>query len=230
MTILNWPTQERPREKLLNRGAQHLSEAELLAILFGHGTQGKSAVDLARDLLSQFGGLRGAFAASHKDFCRLVGLGSTKYCQCQAALELSRRYLSESLAHKNVITQPDDVKNFLKATLRHEPREVFACLFLDNRHHSLCFEKLFYGSINMTSIHPRILIQRCLHHNAAAVVLAHNHPSGAADPSNADREITKMLDKALHLIDVRLLDHMIVGDQHVTSFMERGLLAPRPLI
>lgn len=226
MTILEWPSQERPREKLLQHGVPALSDAELLAVLFGSGTKGKSAVDLSRDLLKQCGGLRGAFAASYSHFTQISGLGISKYCQCQAALELSRRHLKESLKREDSMTQVQQVKSFLTATLRGYPHEVFACLFLDNRNRLICCEKLFYGSINTTSVHPRILIQRCLLNNAAAVILAHNHPSGVADPSQADCDITKMLFSALEMIDVRLLDHMIIGDTTVSSLAEQGLLAP----
>lgn len=230
MTIHHWPTQERPREKLLNHGPHTLSDAELLAILWGHGIKGKSAVDLARDLLKQHHNLRGILSASYTEFSRTPGLGVSKYCQCQAAIELNKRYLDESIKRGNAIQQPDQIKNFLKANLRHYSQEVFACLFLDNRHRSLGFEKLFYGGINSTSVHLRILIQRCLHYNAAAVILAHNHPSGIAEPSQSDCELTERLQIALEMIEVRLLDHMIVGDQEVTAFAERGLLAPRASI
>ena len=225
MAIPEWPEMERPREKLLDRGVHHLSNAELLAILFGSGTKGKSAVDLARELLNQFVGLRGIFAASFEHFSAIPGLGLSKYCQCQAALELSRRHLEEPLRREGEITEPEHIKHFIKAELRDHQQEVFACIFLDNRHRMITFEKLFYGTIDATSIHPRVVVQRALHHNAAAVIVAHNHPSGVAKPSQADRDITNALKAALTIIDVRLLDHLIVGDQRVTSFAERGLLA-----
>lgn len=230
MTIIHWPLQERPREKLLDGGAQQLSNAELLALLWGNGVKGKSAVDLARDLLKSHNNLRGIFRASFDEFCQIPGLGVSKYCQCQAVLELNRRYLDESLKRGSAITQPEQIKNFFMAHLRHHRQEVFGCLFLDNRHRSLGFEKLFYGGISSTSIHIRSLIQRCLDHNAAAVILTHNHPSGIPEPSQADCELTKRLQKALEMIEIRLLDHMIVGDSDVVSFAERGLLAPRRLI
>ncbi len=225
MTITEWPINERPREKLLDRGVYQLSDAELLAILFGNGTKGKSAVDLARDLLNQFESLRGIFAASFKDFSLIPGLGLSKYCQCQAALELSRRQLEEPLKRTKEFAAPDQVKDFIRAKLRDHTHEVFACLFLDNRHRMITFEQLFYGTINSTSVHPRILVQRSLHHNAAAVIVAHNHPSGIAKPSQADCDITQTLMSALQMIDVRLLDHIVVGDQQVASFAEHGLLA-----
>lgn len=224
MTILEWPSSERPREKLMAQGANALSDAELLAILFGTGTKGKTAIDLARDLLQKYQGLRGLFAASMESFCQLPGMGVSKYTQCQAAMELSRRHLQESLQRDDVITKVEDVEQFLIASLRGFDHEVFACLFLDNRHRIIRFEKLFNGSIDTTSVHPRLLIKRALHHNAAAVILAHNHPSGVAEPSQADRQITQLLAKTLRLVDVRLLDHMIVGDTTITSFVQRGLL------
>ena len=225
MTIQQWPKNERPREKLLERGAHHLSDAELLAILFGNGTKGKSAVDIARALLNKFEGLRGIFSASFQHFSALPGLGLSKYCQCQAVLELSRRHLEEPLKRQGKITDPRHSKDFIRAKLRDLPQEVFACLFLDNRHRMITFEKLFHGTIDTTNVHPRVLVQRSLHHNAAAVIVAHNHPSGIAKPSQADKEMTKTLKKALNLIDVRLLDHIIVGDQSTTSLAEQGLLA-----
>jgi len=230
MTILEWPIQERPREKLLQHGTQSLSDAELLAVLWGSGTQGKSAVDLARDLLKQYNGLRSLFAATYADFSQIRGLGFSKYCQCQAALELSYRHLKESLERQGTMRQVNDVKRFLIAALRGHSQEVFACLFLDNRNRLIRFEKLFYGSINTTSVHPRIVIERCLLNKAAAVILAHNHPSGVPEPSQADCEITKILAKALQMIDVRLLDHMVIGDTEVCSLAERGLLAPHATI
>ena len=225
MTIQHWPTTERPREKLLEHGASQLSDAELLAILFGNGIQGKSAVDLARDVLNRFQGLRGLLNARFNEFCQVPGLGLAKYCQCQAAIELSRRQLAETLKRGQPFNHPEQIKLFLKAVMRDHRQEVFASLFLDNRHQLIAFEKLFYGTIHMTNVHPRILVERSLHHNAAAVILAHNHPSGRAEPSSADRTMTMLIKKALALIDVRLLDHCIVGDQQVISLAERGWLA-----
>lgn len=225
MTITKWPEAERPREKLLARGASHLSNAELLALLFGSGIQGKSAVDLARELLNKFEGLRGLFSASFQEFQTIRGLGLSKYCQCQAILELNRRCSEESLKRADKMTSAQAVKHFLKNELREYRQEIFACLFLDNHHRMITFEKLFYGTIDTATVHPRILIERTLYHNAAAIILAHNHPSGSAEPSLADREITKILFEALALIDVRLLDHFIIGDQQITSLSEEGPLA-----
>ncbi len=224
MSIIEWPANERPREKLIARGTNALSDAELLAILFGTGTKGKTAIDLARDLLQKYQGLRGLFAASAESFCRSPGMGPSKYTQCQAAIELARRHLQESLQRDSVITQVEDVEQFLIASLRGFEHEVFACLFLDNRHRVIRFETLFHGSIDTTSVHPRVLIKRVLYHNAAAVILAHNHPSGVPNPSRADCEVTQELVKALRLVDVRLLDHIIVGDTSTSSLAQLGLL------
>lgn len=224
MTIQDWPDDERPREKLILKGAVALSDAELMAILFRTGTKGKNAVDLARDALQQKQGLRGLFAASLKSFTSIPGLGLSKYTQCQAAIELGRRHLEESLKRDSVITKFEDAEQFLIASLRGFDHEVFACLFLDNRHRVIQFETLFHGSIDTTSVHPRVLIKRALHHNAAAVILAHNHPSGVAKPSQADIEITQVLMKVLRIIDVRLLDHMVIGDTSATSMAQLGLM------
>lgn len=225
MSILSWPITERPREKLVTKGPQYLSDAELLALLFGSGTRGKTAVDLARDLLKQFSGLRGVFGANFKEFSQFPGLGISKYCQCQAVIELNRRQSAEPLNRTHEISHPEQIKAFVRAMLRDRSREVFACLFLDNRHRQIAFEELFQGTIDSASVYPRVVIQRALYHNATAVILTHNHPSGVAEPSTADRQLTSMLQEALSLIDVRLLDHLIVGDDEVTSFSERGLLA-----
>jgi DNA repair protein RadC len=224
MSIREWPDAERPREKLLARGASSLSDAELLAIFLRTGVKGRSAVDLARDLLHQYGGLRRLFEADQKTFCASLGLGTAKYAQLQAVLEMARRYLEEQLQRHDAITSVADTRRYLTAQLRHEPHEVFACLFLDNRHRVLAFEPLFHGTIDGASVHARQVVRRALHHNAAAVILAHNHPSGIAEPSQADRQITQRLQAALDLIDVRVLDHMIIGDNEVTSFAELGWL------
>lgn len=224
MSIRDWPDQERPREKLLSRGASALSDAELLAIFLRTGVRGRSAVDLARDLIAQYGGLRQLFEAELDAFCQTLGLGRAKYVQLQAVLEMGRRYLEETLQRGGPIASVADTRRYLTAKLRHEPHEVFACLFLDNRHHILSFEVLFRGTIDGASVYPRQVVKRALHHNAAAVILAHNHPSGVAEPSQADECITLRLRDALALVDVRVLDHIIVGDGEPVSFAERGLL------
>jgi len=223
MPITDWPADERPREKLLTRGAAALSDAELLAIFLRTGVPGKTAVDLARDLLARFGGLRPLLQADLEQFCAARGLGQAKYTQLQAVMEMGRRHLSESLARGDALTSPDDTRRYLAARLRDYPFEVFACLFLDNRHRVIAFEELFRGTIDGASVHPREVVRRALTHNAAAVILAHNHPSGVAEPSRSDEAITRRLRDALALVDIRVLDHVVVGDALV-SFAERGLL------
>lgn len=224
MAITDWPTQERPREKLLQQGPAALSDAELLAIFLRTGVSGKSAVDLARDLLTRFGGLRPLLEADQDNFCQAHGLGSAKYAQLQAVLEMARRHLQATLQRGDALESPQAVRQYLAAKLRHHTREVFACLFLDNKHRVIEFEPLFFGTINAASVYPREVVRRALDHNAAALILSHNHPSGVAEPSTADRQITQQLVKALEMIDVRVLDHMVIGDGEIVSFAERGLL------
>lgn len=224
MSITDWPEAERPREKLLAKGASSLSDAELLAIFFRTGVKGKTAIDLARELLSQHQGLRKLLELDHKELCQYPGIGKTKYVQLQAALELGHRYLESNLKREEILTNPGATRNYLKARLRAYPYEVFACLFLDNRHRIICFEELFTGTIDGASVHPREVVRRAIYHNAAALIFAHNHPSGVAEPSHSDRLITQRLKDALALIDIRVLDHIVVGDTEVVSFAERGLL------
>lgn len=224
MPIRDWPAAERPREKLLQQGAASLSDAELLAIFLNTGTNGKTAVDVSRELLAGFDGLRPLLEADRAMVCGVRGLGEARFALLQAALELGRRYLEATLKREAVLNSPDRTRAFLKARLRHHTREVFACLFLDNRHRVIGFEELFGGTIDGASVHPREVVRRALHHNAAAIIFAHNHPSGVAEPSHADRAITVRLRDALALIDVRVLDHFVVGDAEVVSFAERGLL------
>ena len=224
MSITDWPAEERPREKLLQRGAAALSDAELLAIFLRTGIPGKTAVDLARELLQDYGGLRQLLGAERKRFCGSRGLGSAKYAQLQAVLEMGRRYLREDLHHGNALTSPTDSRRFLQAQLRHYPYEVFACLFLDNRHRVIVFEELFRDTLDGASVHPREVVKRALEHNAAALILAHNHPSGIGEPSEADRRITLRLREALALVDIRLLDHFVIGDGEPVSLAELGML------
>jgi DNA repair protein RadC len=224
MSITDWPEAERPREKLLLQGADALSDAELLAIFLRVGCAGKSAVDLARDLLNTFGGLRPLLESSQVDFCRGLGLGKAKYAQLQAVLEMAKRHLSASLQMGDIMSSPAIVRDFLRAKLRHQSREVFAVIFLDNQHQLIAYEELFFGTIDGASIYPREIMAQVLKHKSAAVIFAHNHPSGIAEPSQADIQITHRLQSALMLIDVRVLDHMIVGNQHVVSLAERGLI------
>ncbi len=223
MAITDWPVDERPREKLLSRGAQALSDAELLAIFLRVGMKGKTAVDLARELLQTFGSLRQLFDADAQKFCAVQGMGEAKYVQLQAVLEMSRRYLAEKMRRGDPLADPEAVRFYLTSRMRDYRFEVFSCLFLDNRHRVIQYEELFKGTIDGASVHPREVVRRALHHNAAAVIFAHNHPSGVAEPSQADERITRKLQDALHLIDVRVLDHFVVGDS-VVSFAERGML------
>lgn len=222
MSIRDWPAAERPREKLLEQGATALTDAELLAIFLRTGVVGQSAVDLARHLLQDFGSLRALLEADQTSFSRRLGLGPAKFAQLQAVLEMGRRHLAESLKRDSALESPQAVRDYLKARLRHEPHEVFACLFLDAKHRVLAFEALFHGSIDSASVYPRQVVKRALAHNAAALILAHNHPSGVAEPSQADRQLTRRLTDALALVDVRVLDHFIVGDGEPLSMMEYG--------
>ncbi len=222
MAITDWPKEERPREKLLQRGASALSDAELLAIFLRTGVAGKTAVDLARELLNEHGGLRTLLAADRQHFCASHGLGEAKYVQLQAVLEISRRHLFETLQRGDILSSSSDTATYLQARLRAHPNEVFACLFLDNRHRIIEYEELFHGTIDGASVHPREVVRRALKHNSAALILAHNHPSGVAEPSQADQQITKRLKEALSLIDVRVLDHIIVGDSETRSLAEMG--------
>lgn len=223
MPITDWPIEERPRERLLNKGAESLSEAELLAIFLRTGVKGKTAVDLARDLLTEFGGLRNLLRAPQKRFCQSRGLGLAKYAQLQAVLEMSRRDLREKLRKNNSLKNGKQVKNYLTSMLRHEQREIFACLFLDAKLRILHYEAIFSGTIDHAIIYPREVVKCAMKHNASCVILAHNHPSGIAVPSQADKAITKELIQALKLFDIRVIDHMIVGEK-VFSFLEAGLL------
>jgi DNA repair protein RadC len=224
MPITDWPEQERPREKLLARGAQALSDAELLAIFLRTGVRGKTAVDLARELLVEFGSLRALMEADRDRFCSSTGLGEAKYAQLQATLEIARRHLMETLRRGDALTNPKATRTYLAAQLRGYTYEVFGALFLDNRHRVIAFEELFRGTIDGTSVHPREVVKRALAHNAAAVIFAHNHPSGVAEPSQADEMLTRRLKDALGLIDMRVLDHIVIGDGDAVSLAERGLL------
>jgi len=224
LTIKDWPAEERPREKLLHRGPLALTDAELLAIFLRTGTHGKSAVDLARDLLESFGSLKALLDADLDRFCQANGLGSAKYAQLQAVLEMARRHFKEILQRGNALTSPDITRAYLSAHLRGYSYEVFACLFLDNQNRVIKLEELFRGTIDGASVYPREVAKQALHHNAAAVIFAHNHPSGIAEPSQSDQLITNKLKQALALFDIRKLDHFIIGDGAPYSFAEHGLL------
>ncbi len=224
MGIKNWPASERPREKLIEQGAEALSDAELLAIFLRVGVTGKSAVDLARDLLNEFGSLNGIFAASEKAISKVHGMGSSKYVQLQAIFEMSRRALSEQMQETDVLKSPQQVRDYLMLKLGNQHKEVFLVLFLDTQNRLIASEEMFSGSLKETSVYPREVVKRALHFNAAAVIFAHNHPTGVAQQSGADERITQELKKALALVDVRVLDHFIVAGNTTLSFSERGLL------
>lgn len=224
MAISDWPESERPREKLLERGASALSDAELLAIFLRTGCVGLSAVDLARQLLQRFGSLANMLSASKKTFCDARGLGEAKYVQLQAVMELARRHLGEQLSREHVFSSPGLVGQFLLSQLRDCQQEIFSALFLDAQHRLIAWEKLFFGTIDSASVHPREVVKQALHYNASAVIFSHNHPSGVAEPSDADQMITRRLKEALLLVDVRVLDHVVVGGGYTVSMAERGTL------
>lgn len=224
MSISDWPIEERPREKLSAKGALSLSDAELLAIFIGSGTKGKTAVDVARDLLQHFGGLRKLLEADQQQLCSFKGLGKTKYIVLQASLELSRRYLRMALIDRDVVANIEVAKMYLSSCLRNQEREVFACLFLDNKNHVICYEELFFGTINKAAVYPREVAKKALQYNASAIILAHNHTSGSTHPSLADREITAQMKDILATLEIRVLDHIIVGIDHCASFSELGML------
>ena len=222
MAIKDWPEGEGPRDKLLVKGAAHLSDAELLAVLLRNGLSGLNAVDLARSLIQEFGGLRSLLCAPMHQVCRLPGVGPVKYAQLQAAAELARRVAQENLQRGQVLTNPDLTRDYLMRQLADRSYEVFAILLLDSQHRVIQFVELFRGTIDSASVYPREVVSLVLEKKAAAVIVCHNHPSGIAEPSQADRRITERLKNALATIDVSLLDHMVVGDREIVSFAERG--------
>lgn len=223
MSIRDWPEGERPREKLLARGSGALSDAELLAVLLGSGVRGKDAIALGRELLTNAGSL-GTLLARPDPLVRTAGLGPAKRARIAAALELARRSLSEQLREQPALANPRDSGDSLSARLRHLPYEVFGCLYLDNRHRVLAFEELFRGTVDGANVHPREVVRACLAHNACAVIFAHNHPSGVAEPSRADCAITRELRDALQLVGVRVLDHLVIGHGSPVSMAARGLI------
>ena len=217
--------ESRPREKLMNFGAGALADAELVALLLRTGIRGKNVLQLAQELLAAFGGLSGLLNASLDDLKRIKGLGGTaKRAELAAVLELARRAMAEGLKENPVFDTPEAVKQYLQLHLTAKPHEVFAALFLDARHRLIAMEELFRGTLTQTSVYPREVVARSLHHGAAAVVLAHNHPSGCPEPSRADAVLTQTLRNALAIVDVRVLDHMVVGRGHTLSMAERGLI------
>lgn len=224
MAITDWPVDDRPREKLLAKGADALSDAELLAIFLRTGVNGKSAVDLARELLARCGSLSALCAAGERELCEVAGMGQAKYAQLQAVLEMARRTLREKITNGAALNSPAAVREYLRLKLQALPHEVFVVLFLDAQNRVIEIEELFRGTLTQTSVYPREVVKRALRHNAGAVIFAHNHPSGVAEPSHADETLTQALKQALALIDVRVLDHFIVAGAGVVSFAERGLL------
>jgi DNA repair protein RadC len=224
MSITQWPEDERPRERLLKQGAAALSDAELLAIFLRMGVKGKSAVDLARDLVAKFGSLNGLFSASEADLCAVHGMGRAKYVQLQAVLEMAKRALLEDIKLTDALASPKAVRDYLKLTLARLPHEVFVAVFLTSQNRVIEVAEMFRGTLTQTSVYPREIVKLALAHNAASVIFAHNHPSGEPHPSQADRALTKTLAEALALIDVRVLDHFIVAPGASLSFAEQGIL------
>jgi len=224
MSIKNWIQNERPREKLLSKGASALSDAELLAILLRVGIKGKTAIDLARDLLTTSGGLRQLLESEQNILCQHSGIGIAKYAQIQAALELARRHLYQNLSYKDALHNSTETKKYLITRLRHKQQEIFACLFLNKHNQILGYEEISYGTIDCSIVHPREVIKKALSYNATTIIFAHNHPSGMTTPSTADKQLTTRLIKSLALVDIKVFDHIIVGEGEVFSFAEHKLI------
>jgi len=224
LPIRDWPQTERPREKLLHQGPESLGDAELLAIFLRTGIPGKSAIEMARDALLEAGSLRQLMNMSPVDLCKFKGIGTAKYVQFQAGLELGRRYLMEQMQKGDAITSPKISRDYLTLQLRDKPYEAFFAMFLDSKHRVIHHEELFRGTIDNATVPVREVVKETLKHNAAALIVAHNHPSGVAEPSPADRALTETLDLALGMVGVKLLDHFIVGETEVVSFAEMGAL------
>jgi DNA repair protein RadC len=224
MAITDWPASERPREKLLENGVESLSDAELLAIFLRVGVTGKSAVDLAREMLDTFGSLNGIFQARFQELCAINGIGASKYAQLQAIFEMSRRALAEEMRATDVFNSASQVRDFLRLKLGNLKQEVFMVLYFNVQNQLITSEIMFTGTLTQTSVYPREVVKHALYHNAASVIFAHNHPSGVAQQSQADELLTKQLKQALALVDVRVLDHFIVAGNDTLSFSERGLL------
>jgi DNA repair protein RadC len=224
MAIRDWPEDARPREKLLARGAAALTDAELVAVFLRTGVTGKSAVDLGRELISRFGSLGGLCRADRRVACAAPGVGEAKFALLQAVMEMARRTLAQEMHAGDALNSPQAVRNYLRLTLRDKEYEVFCCVFLDAQNRVVAVEELFRGTLTQTSVYPREIVKRALAHNAAALILAHNHPSGVAEPSQADRLLTRRLSESLALVDIRVLDHFIVAGASSLSFMETGQL------
>ena len=222
MAIRDWPIDTRPREKLLRQGAAALTDAELVAVFLRTGMVGKSAVDLGRELLDRFGGLSGLCRADKKSACAAPGVGEAKYALLQAVMEMARRTLDEDMKAGDALDSPEAVRAYLRLILHGKEYEVFCCVFLDAQNRVIAVEELFRGTLTQTSVYPREIIKRALFHNAGALILAHNHPSGVAESSQADRQLTRRLAEALALVDKRVLDHFIVAGASSLSFKESG--------
>jgi DNA repair protein RadC len=222
MAITDWPEDQRPRERLVKHGAQTLSDPELLAVFLRVGVSGKSAVDLGRDMITHFGSLNGLFSANLSQFSKLNGLGPAKYAQLQAVMELARRSIAEELRAGETLSSPQAVRQYLQLLLARRPYESFVVLFLDVKNRLIAADELFRGTLTHTSVYPREVVKSALAHNAASVILAHNHPSGTPEPSAADHTLTLALKQALALVEVRLLDHFVVAGRHIYSFAEHG--------
>ncbi|MFZ6754476.1 RadC family protein [Undibacterium sp. Dicai25W] len=224
MAINEWPEDQRPRERLIKLGSTALSDAELLAVFLRTGVSGKSAVDLGREMISHFGSLSKLFSANIKDFSAIHGLGNAKFAQLHAVLELAKRAINEELRVNTSLSSPQAVKSYLQLLIGNKSYESFAVLFLDIKNRLIVSEELFRGTLNHASVYPREVVKTALFHNAAAIILAHNHPSGSCEPSRADIDLTKNLQQALRLVDIKVLDHFIVANPHVYSFAEHGLM------
>ncbi len=226
MSIKGMMPEERPRERLLNRGAKALSDVELLAILLRTGHQGRDVLELSRTLIQHFGSLSSVLHAPMHELMQRPGMGPARYAELKAVVELAERHYLEEVQRQGVLCDPAATRKFLTSWLRHRTQEVFACLFLDTQNRIISAREMFFGTIDCASVHPREVVRVCLHYNAAAVIVAHNHPSGIAEPSGADRQITETLQRALRLVDVRLLDHVVIGGSQSISLAERGWMLP----
>ncbi len=224
MAITDWPLADRPRERLLAKGSEALSDAELVAIFLRTGARGKSAVDVGREVLARFGSFTALFAAGRGEVCAVPGLGLAKYAQLQAVLEMARRALREQVCRGNALNSPQAVRDYLRLRLQGLQHEVFLGVFLDAQNRVLAIEELNRGTLTQTSVYPREVVKRALAHNAAAIIFAHNHPSGIAEPSRADEMLTAALKQTLALVDVKVLDHFVVGGDAAISFAARGLI------
>lgn len=224
MKILDWPEQERPREKLLHYGAHTLSDAELLAIFLQTGVKGQNAVQLAKAALQAHGSLRGLLQAPKRKLLNTAGFGGAKYAILQASIELQKRNLTEQMVRERSFLHADDASAYLISQLRDKQREVFSMLMLDSQHQLIAYREMFQGTINSAAVYPREIVKQAMDDNAAAIILAHNHPSGLAEPSQSDINITQKITQALALVDVVVLDHFVIGDGNAVSFAQRGLL------